>query len=110
MTPLRLHTPAGSDLPQPVARKPALPRSVHTTQPWRFRLIENGLELRADRSRQLAALDPAGRQLLISCGCALFNARVALAATGSLSDVHRLPDPADPDLLARLIAQPTSPA
>src|SRR6185437_13712015 len=60
--------------------------------------------------RQLAALDPTGRQLLISCGCALFNARVALAAAGSRSDVQRLPDPADPDLLARLTTQPAAPA
>jgi nitroreductase len=62
----------------------------------------NGLTIRADRSRQLAVLDPTGRQLVISCGCALFNARVAAAAAGLQSSVTRLPDPYDPDLLARL--------
>jgi hypothetical protein len=29
--------------------------------------------------RQLRALDPTGRQLVIRCGCAVFNARVGLA-------------------------------
>jgi nitroreductase len=110
MNSLRLRNPADSELLQHVVRKAALAPSVHNTQPWRFRPTDNGLELRADRTRQLAVLDPTGRQLLISCGCALFNARVALAATGSLSDVQRLPDLADPDLLARLSVQPAAPA
>ena len=105
-----LRSPAVSELFRHVARKAALAPSVHNTQPWHFRLTGNSLELRVDRTRQLAALDPTGRQLLISCGCALFNARVALAAAGSRTDVHRLPDPADPDLLARLTAEPATPA
>jgi len=110
MTSSRLRSPAGNALLQHVVRRAALAPSVHNTQPWRFRLTGNCLELRADRTRQLTALDPTGRQLLISCGCALFNARVASAAAGSQSDVQRLPDPADPDLLARLTAQPAAPA
>lgn len=44
--------------------------SVHNTQPWRFVIRgDSALEVHADRSRQLAVLDPRGRQLLISCGC-----------------------------------------
>ena len=39
--------------------------------------------------------------MVLSCGCALFNARVGLAAD-RLVQVDRLPDPAKPDLLARL--------
>jgi nitroreductase len=76
--------------------------SVHNTQPWSFVATTAGLTIRADRSRQLAVLDPSGRQLVISCGCALFNARVAAAAGGLQSSVSRLPDPSDPDLLAQL--------
>ncbi|MDP9093351.1 MAG: nitroreductase family protein [Actinomycetota bacterium] len=59
-----------------------------------------------DRSRQLRVLDPLGRQMLISCGCALFNARVAFAAAGLGVSVERFPDSASPDLLARLVADP----
>jgi hypothetical protein len=39
--------------------------------------------------------------MVLSCGCALFNARVGLAADRFVQ-VDRLPDPAKPDLLARL--------
>lgn len=75
--------------------------SVHNTQPWRFVVRPNALELYADDNRQLRALDPTRRQLLISCGCALFNARVALATT-RVVHVDRFPDDQQPDLLARL--------
>lgn len=78
----------------------ALAPSVHNTQPWRLELRTDRLVLRADPSRQLTALDPMGRELVQSVGAALFNARVALAACGWASEVDRVPDPADPDLLA----------
>jgi hypothetical protein len=87
-------------------RRAVLAPSVHNTQPWRFTIRDASLELRADRERQLRVLDPTGRQLVISCGCALFNARVALAADGIAAHAVPLPDPADPDLLARLEVRP----
>ncbi len=74
--------------------------SIHNTQPWRFVLGPARLTMLADRSRQLAVLDPTGRQLHLSCGCALFNARVSLAAAGLGVIVTRQPKPARPDLLA----------
>jgi nitroreductase len=43
--------------------------SVHNTQPWRFEVSERAIELYADASRQLLE-DPAGREMLISCGAA----------------------------------------
>lgn len=76
--------------------------SIHNTQPWRFVLTGDTLEIHADRTRQLGVLDPRGRQLSISCGCALYNARVAIAAAGYEPVVHRLPDEDRPDLLARV--------
>jgi hypothetical protein len=39
--------------------------------------------------------------LMISCGCALFNARVALAAAGYGTNIERFPDVGRPDLLVR---------
>ena len=75
--------------------------SVHNTQPWHFVVRPDVLELHGDNNRQLRALDPTGRQMVISCGCALFNARVGLAAD-RVVQVDRLPDSAEPDLLARL--------
>jgi nitroreductase len=79
----------------------SLAPSVHNTQPWRFVVRPALLELHADSDRQLRALDPTGRQLAISCGCALFNARVGLAAD-RVVQVNRLPDRTKPDVLARL--------
>ena len=54
--------------------------SVHNTQPWRFHVGPAGLELHADRSRQLPAVDPFGRELLISCGAALYGLRLRCPA------------------------------
>jgi hypothetical protein len=76
--------------------------SVHNTQPWRFVTLGNSLRIYADPTRRLRVLDPTGRQMIISCGCALFNARVGLAAAGYDATIDRLPDPARPNLLARL--------
>ncbi len=84
------------------AAQAALAPSVHNTQPWRFVVTPDALEIRSDMTRRLTVLDPRGRQLMISCGCALFNARVAIAAAGFESAVTRLPDPEIPDLLARV--------
>jgi hypothetical protein len=84
-----------------VARATLAP-SVHNTQPWRFLLRPAGLEILADRGRQLAVLDRTGRQLHLSVGCALFNARVSLAASGYGAKVIRLPDDTRPELMARI--------
>jgi hypothetical protein len=81
---------------------------VHNTQPWRFLLSPDAVELYADRSRQLSVLDPAGRQLVISCGCALSNMRVALAGMGHRVEVARFPDPLRGDLLARVTVRGSS--
>jgi len=74
--------------------------SVFNTQPWRWRLSGETLELYADRGRALSATDPDGRLLLLSCGAALHHARVALAADGWTAHMARLPEGGDPDLLA----------
>jgi nitroreductase len=76
--------------------------SIHNTQPWRWVYRAGSLELYADRSRQLPALDPDGRSVLLSCGAALDLARLGFAAAGWRTEVDRLPDPDQPDLLARI--------
>jgi hypothetical protein len=46
--------------------------SIHNTQPWSFRIQNNNtIELYADRKRALPVLDPAARELTISCGIVL---------------------------------------
>ncbi|MEU7788929.1 hypothetical protein [Amycolatopsis sp. NPDC049159] len=76
--------------------------SVHNSQPWQWHFSGRTVELRADPRRRLRHADPDGRDLLVSCGCALHHFTVAAAAMGWAAQVHRLPDPARPDLLARI--------
>jgi nitroreductase len=86
--------------------------SIHNTQPWLWEAGPHGLDLRADRERQLAVADPDGHSLLISCGAAVTLTGVALRGVGLEFDVRRLPFPDDPDLLARFVptgrADPTA--
>jgi nitroreductase len=77
--------------------------SVLNTQPWRWRIGGDTAELRADRGRRVASIDPDGRLLTLSCGVALHYARTTLGAFGSLAEITCLPDPDhDPDLLATI--------
>jgi nitroreductase len=76
--------------------------SSHNSQPWLFRIAGDTLELRADRSRALPVVDPNDRELIISCGAALFHVGVVLRHYGSMPRIERLPDATDPDLLARV--------
>ncbi|GAA4562837.1 Acg family FMN-binding oxidoreductase [Planotetraspora kaengkrachanensis] len=74
--------------------------SVHNTQPWSFALTGDEISLRADTDRKLHVADATGRQMLISCGAALFNVRITLSALGYEPAVRVLPDPDRPSLLA----------
>ena len=93
--------PSVGDVERAVALAGRAP-SIHNTQPWRFVLTADALELWADRRRQLATADLDGRALLVSCGGALYLAGLGLAAQGWRTVTERLPDPAEPDLLARI--------
>ena len=84
--------------------------SIHNTQPWRFRWHQDTFELYADTTRMLSAVDPTGRELVISCGAALLGLRLALRKIGFDSKVRVLPDQADPAFLARVVATESSPA
>ncbi|MFJ8582851.1 Acg family FMN-binding oxidoreductase [Micromonospora sp. NPDC093277] len=75
--------------------------SVHNTQPWRWKVLPDALELRMARDLRISATDPEGRLVTLSCGTALHHACVALAAEGWTAAVERMPDPNQPDLLAR---------
>lgn len=74
--------------------------SSHNTQPWRFKIDSDVIHLFADRTRSLPIADPDGRELIISCGSALFNLRIALHHFGYTGKIKTFPDPTNPDLLA----------
>src|SRR5437762_617350 len=84
--------------------------SMHNTQPWRFRVRDGALDVLADHRRRLPAADPFGWAVRIACGAALLNARLAFAVADCPAQVRLRPDPAQPDLLARLVPGPPQPA
>ena len=65
--------------------------SLHNTQPWAFGFGDRHVELYADSSRHLPRADSTGRSLLVSCGAALFNLRVAAAHLGMHPRVRSCP-------------------
>lgn len=96
-----LAKPSVDDIERAVALAGRAP-SIYNTQPWRFVLTADVVELWADRRRQLDIADLDGRALLVSCGGALHLLCLGLAAQGWRTMTERMPDPAEPDLLARV--------
>src|SRR5690349_5230150 len=76
--------------------------SVHNTQPWQFTACGQQIGLHADAGRQLTVADPDGREMMISCGAALFTARLGLRSLGYLPETSVLPDPGQPLLVAQV--------
>ena len=58
-------------------RYAVLAPSSHNSQPWRFRVAGNEIDVGADESRWLEAAGPEKRELYISVGCALENLCIA---------------------------------
>ena len=83
-------------------RYTVLAPSSHNSQPWLFRVDGRAVEVYADRRRRLPVVDPDDRELVMSCGTALCNLRLALSHIGEGVDVSILPSGTDSDLLARV--------
>jgi hypothetical protein len=77
--------------------------SSHNTQPWRFVINGDELLVCADRTRSLPNIDPFDRELIISCGAALLNLRVALAHFDVPVEISPFPQSMDPDIVARIV-------
>lgn len=89
-----------SDQVKSVLGAAVLAPSTRNTQPWRFRCTSAGIELHADPDRALPVADADQRELLLSCGAALFNLRTAIHALGAHPATKLLPRRDDPTLLA----------
>jgi nitroreductase len=85
-----------------LARFAILAPSGYNTQPWLFRVRDGRLEVIADWLRALPVVDPHDRALVISCGAAVAMARAALRGLGNTGEMTLLPEPGEPDLLARI--------
>jgi hypothetical protein len=85
-----------------VAEAAAHAPSIYNSSPWWFSTIGSAICVRADSERIVPIVDPAGRELTMSCGAAAFTARVALRYLGLISEASVFPDVGVPNLVARL--------
>ena len=83
--------------------------SRHNAQPWMFEIEGDEVRLYADRSRSLPICDPDGRELVMGCGAALQNLRLAAAHFGYATSCEIVARPCD-DLLARVRLEERQPA
>jgi hypothetical protein len=79
-----------------------LAANPHNTQPWLFHVTDSRIDLFADLTRHIGAIDPFLREMYVGVGCALENALLAAAVHGYRAQVALLPDPANPTLAARI--------
>lgn len=100
--------PAGPGLLRWLVQHAVKAPSPRNSQPWRFRITGDTIELLADRSRALSVVDPNHRELIISCGAALDHLRVAAREAGYEAVVDHRPGGGELDLLARIEVVPTS--
>jgi nitroreductase len=76
--------------------------SIHNSQPWRWVVRADALDLYREHNMQLRVTDPDDRLTTLSCGAALHHARTWLAAHGWGTGVTRLPSAAEPSHVARI--------
>jgi hypothetical protein len=79
--------------------------SLHNAQPWAFRVERDHVDVLLDRSRLLPVADPTSRQAYLGVGAAVFLLRLALSMMDRAVEVLSWPDPAEPDLVARLAVE-----
>jgi nitroreductase len=76
--------------------------SLHNAQPWAFRVGPESVDVLLDRSRLLPVADPTSRQAYLGLGAAVFLLRLKLSTLDQRVRVEPWPEPAEPDLVARL--------
>ena len=76
--------------------------SRHNSQPWLFEIEGDELRIYADATRALPVADPDGRQLVMACGAAAVNLRLAAAHFGMATSTEILPTTRRDGLLARI--------
>lgn len=74
--------------------------SAWNSQPWKFKIFPNSIELYDDKDRDHGHRDPDGRERIISCGTAAFNLKTAIKYFGHTPEVELYPDLADSSLVA----------
>jgi nitroreductase len=111
----RLREPSVQDFPRiyPIqeqlrflVRYAILAPSTRNTQPWRFRVDRERIEIRADLTRWHSVADPDRRELYLSLGCAIENLLVAAEQFGFRHAVAYLPAWPDEEVAAAVAFRP----
>jgi hypothetical protein len=75
-----------------LVRYATLAPNGHNTQPWRFRIATDRIEVLPDFTRRTPVVDPEDHHLSISLGAAAETAAIAAAAVGRPAEVTFLPE------------------
>jgi nitroreductase len=86
----------------PLIAAATLAPNPHNSQPWLFQVRANRIDLFADASRNIGAIDPFKREKYIGLGAALENLVLAAEATGYRAGVTLMPEGAHSDHAARI--------
>ncbi len=68
-----------------------LASNTHNSQPWKFVVTDNNIDLHADPARNVGTVDPFGREMAISLGCAVENMVIGAQALGFTPVLNVLP-------------------
>ena len=85
-----------------LVRYARLAPSDHDTQPWRFVVADTHVDVVADLSRALRAVDPNYREVTMSCAAAAETLLAAARAYGFDAVLSPLPEPQAPTVIARV--------
>jgi hypothetical protein len=71
-----------------IVHSAVLAANAHDTQPWKFRIDADRIDVYADTDRHLGAMDPFRREMHLSLGCALENAALLARAIGYAANIE----------------------
>ena len=78
----------GIQSPMTIVHAAVLAANAHDTQPWRFQIRSDRIDVYADADRHLGAMDPYRREMHLSLGCALENAVLIARSLGYTADLR----------------------
>lgn len=73
-------------------RSATLAANGHNTQPWRFKIMGEAIDIGPDFSRRTPVVDPDDHHLFVSLGCAAENLSIAACSTWRAGEVEIVAD------------------
>lgn len=101
---MRVELPAEPGL-RDYVRFGTLASNSHNTQPWKFRLAPDTIDIFPDFSRRTPIVDPDDHHLFVSLGCAAENVVIAANATGRPAELSVATDGRDETAISIVLAE-----